>query len=73
MVRQTYWLIIFPWLVSCPEKVTGIPVPLDPSFYAAAEAEHGAPGEGGGSSTPFACGGGLFSEANCYFPTYLIV
>ena len=54
MVRRTYWLIVFPWLVSCPEKVTGIAVPLDPSFYAAAEAQHGAPGEGGGSSKPFA-------------------
>lgn len=35
-----------------PERVTGTPVPLDPRFYAAAEAKQGQPGEGGGGS-PF--------------------
>jgi len=54
MVSRTFWLIVLPLLFACPEKVTGIPQPLDPSFYAAAEAEHGAPGEGGGASRPFA-------------------
>ncbi len=36
------------------EKVTGEPQPLDPRFYAAVEAEQGAPGVGGGASIPFA-------------------
>lgn len=35
------------------EEVTGEPVPLDPAFYAAVEAEQGAPGVGGGASVPF--------------------
>lgn len=40
--------------LSCLEKVTGQPIPLDPAFYEAAEAARGDPGQGGGASRPFA-------------------
>lgn len=35
------------------EKVTGEPVPLDPAFYEAVEAQQGMPGVGGGDAIPF--------------------
>ena len=39
---------------ACLEHVTGQAVPLDERFYKAAEARHGDPSKGDGSSDPFA-------------------
>ena len=55
--KSRHPLVLAIWAVALSgcwlEKISGEPVPLDPRFYEAVEAEQGAPGVGGGASVPF--------------------